>query len=304
MYLLLGDSQDPWCLSVRDALEARTYPARIIAQPMMHPSTFSWELDNRRSDSQLILDGELALRGDQIAGVFVRSTGWIAPEGWQPDDFAYMQAEMQAAALAWLWALACPVINRFRPAIWYRPHPPLLSWEPLLRRCGLPTPEALVTNLDREARAFRHRLSQDGVKGAVYGALTSDSRYLVTGDRDWDGLTVLQQRAPVCLTYPHAAPQLACVVGKRVIWDGDPTVQTSMLEPALRRFASAAGLVFVEVAFASASTGAAVIAVESRPYFEHFGEAARQQIAGEIAHLLTAQASHGRSLPEDSRQLR
>ena len=118
MHLLLGDPQDPCCSSVRTVLEARSYPTQIIANPLAQPGRFSWWLDKGHSFSQLAWDEEPALRDEDITGVLVRSNGWIDPIGWQPDDLAYMQAETQAALLAWLWSLACPVVNRYPPAIW------------------------------------------------------------------------------------------------------------------------------------------------------------------------------------------
>lgn len=294
MHLLLGDSQDPCCLSVRAVLEARNYPTRIISNTLVHPSRFAWRLNNDQSASQLVWDEEPPVLDDQITGVLVRSTGWIDPIGWKPDDLTYMQAETQAALLAWLWSLACPVVNRYPSAIWYRPQVPLLSWHLLLRRCGLPTLETLVTNVENEARAFGRRLAPEGVAGAVYGPLTSDVRYLVTGDEDWSGLAAMQRCAPVCLTYPHGAAQFVCVVGEQVVWEGEPCPETTLLEPALRRFATAASLAFVELAFAPTSNGIGVIAVEPYPHFEHFGDAARQQIVEGIVQLLTAEVDYSR----------
>jgi hypothetical protein len=294
VHLLLGDPQDPCCLSVRTALEARNYPTRIIANPLVHPSRFAWRLNNEQSASQLVWDEEPPVLDDHVTGVLVRSTGWIDPIGWQPDDLTYMQAETQAALLAWLWSLACPVVNRYASAIWYRPQVPLLSWQRLLRRCGLPTLETLVTNVEQEARAFGRRLALEGVAGAVYGPLTSDVRYLVIGDEDWSGLAAMQQRAPVCLAYPYGAAQLVCVVGEQVVWEGEPSPEIALLEPALCRFATAAGLAFVELAFASTSEGICVIAVEPHPHFERFGDAARQQIVEGIVHLLTSEVGYSR----------
>ena len=80
------------------------------------------------------------------AGVLVRSTGWLDPTGWAPADHAYMQSETQAALLACLTGLSCPVINRASASLWYRPRNPLLGWLPLLRRCGLPAPETILTD--------------------------------------------------------------------------------------------------------------------------------------------------------------
>jgi hypothetical protein len=297
MYLILGHPEDPCCQSVYTALKALNYPTRIITNPLSHPSRFEWRLDNEQSVSRLTLDEETLLPGNTIAGVLVRSTGWIDPAGWQPDDLAYMQAETQAALLAWLWSLMCPVVNRYPSAIWYHPHVPLLSWQGLLRRCGLPTLETLVTNVQQEARAFGQNLAREGVAGAVYGPLTSGARYIVTSEEDWTGLTAMQSYSPVCLTYPHEAAQLVCVVGERVIWEGDPPPETVVYEAALRRFAEAAGLVFVELAFANTARGVCIIAVEPHPHVDRFGEKARQQITDGIVHLLTTEADTNRKRP-------
>jgi hypothetical protein len=294
VYLLLGDPQDPCCLSVRAALEAGHSPARIIANPLARPSGFTWRLNNEQSVSQLVWHEEPPVPDSEITGVLVRSAGWIDPRGWQPADLIYMQTETQPALLAWLWSLACPVVNRYPPSIWYQPRVPLLSWQRLLRRCGLPTLETLVTNVEREARAFGRRLALAGFAGVVYGPLTSDVRYLVTSDEDWTGLAAMQGYAPVCLAQPYGAIQLVCVVGEQVVWEGEPAAEMAALEPALRRFSQVAGLALVELALAHAFDGFCVAAVEPRPFFEHFGESARQQIVAGIVQLLTAKRDGSR----------
>jgi len=288
VHLLLGDQEDPCCLAVRVRLEADNYPTRIIANPLAHPWRLAWLLNNKQSASQLLRDEEASVLDDQIAGVLVRSTGWIDPAGWQPDDLAYVHTETQAALLAWLWSLACPVVNRYSPAIWYQPQLALLTWQRLLRCSGLPTLEMLVTNVEQEAQAFRGQLAVKGVPGAIYGPLTSDVHYLLSGDEDWAGLAAMQRFMPVCLASPYEAAQLVCVVGEQVVWEREPSPEATLLEPALRRFAVAAGLAFVELALASTSEGICVTNVEPRPHFERFGDAAQQQIVEGIAHLLTA----------------
>ena len=287
MHLLVGSPQDPWCLRVRAALEARDYPTRIISNPLTAPARLTLRLDSHQSDSQFSWREDPQLFDDRIAGVLVCSTGWIDPDGWRPADLAYMHSEMQAALLAWLWSLACPVVNRYPSAIWYRPQAPLLCWQGQLRRCGLPAIETLVTNVEEETRSFRQRLTAEGATGAVYWPLTSDVRYLVSSDQDWIRIAAMQRYTPVCLTYPHEAAQLACVVGRQVVWEGEPTPEMSSFEPALRSFANATGLAFVELAFARISRGISVVAVEPYPRFERFGETARGQIVHELVRLLT-----------------
>jgi hypothetical protein len=288
VHLLLGHREDPCCAGVLGLLQARNYPVRIIANPLAHPSRFTWRLDTAKCASQFAWEAEPPIADDEIAGVLVRSAGWLDPAGWEPADLAYMRAETQAALLAWLWSLACPVVNRYPPAMWYRPRVPLLSWHSLLRCCGLPTQEVLVTNLEREARGFGRHLARQQIAGAVYAPLSSESRYLVRDDEEWRGLAALQQNAPVCLTEPHEAACFVCVAGDRVVWETDPSSEMIGFEPALHRFAVAAGLGVVELALAPARQGACVIAVEPYVNFEHFGARAKGRIVDGIVHLLTA----------------
>jgi hypothetical protein len=290
MHLLLGHPEDPCCASVRSLLEAGGYATRVIANPLEYPFRFAWRLSSEQSVGQLAWDGELPISSEHIAGVLVRSSGWINTSGWEADDLAYVRAETQAALLAWLWSLPCPVVNRYPAALWYRPQVPLLAWQPLLRRCGLPTVETLVTNVELEARDFGSRFAQEGVAGTVYGPLTGDQRYLVSDDEDWSGLAALQRTMPVCLFDPHGPAQLACVVGEWVVWEGEPSPAAVDLEPPLRRFAAAAGLACVELALASSSESLSVIAVDPQINFDHFGMAARQRVVEKIVQLLTAEA--------------
>jgi hypothetical protein len=162
----------------------------------------------------------------------------------------------------------------------------------------LPVLETLVTNVEEEASEFGRRLLREGVEGAVYGPLTSDVRYLVTGETDWSGLAAMQNCAPVCLTYPHGQAQPVCVVGGQMVWEGDPPPETAALEPALRRFAKATGLAFVELTLAPTAKGICVISVESHPSLQQFGDLGRQQIVERIADLLIAKGDSRKGATE------
>jgi hypothetical protein len=281
MYLLLGSVGDPFCSSLFAALEARGWPARIVENPTADQARFSWRIDTDCSVSRVAWNGEAAITDNELRGVLVCGPRWMSPDGWEPSDFAYIQAETQAAVVAWLWSLRCPVVNRYPAELWYRPKLPLLSWRPLLSCCGLPTPEALVSNVEEKTRAFGERT------GAVYSTLSTDAHYLVASDRDWSGLAALQLRAPVCLTMPHGEPKAACVVGGTVIWDGEPPAAAASLEPALRRFAEASGLVFVEIVLAEVAGRLCVVVVEHHPHFEHFGAHAQESIVENIVRRLS-----------------
>jgi hypothetical protein len=282
MHLLLGHSKDPCCAGVFNRLKARGLPVRIVAAPLAPPAQLTWRLDAAGLASSLYPDAP----DTGIAGVLVRDTGWLEPDGWDAADHAYMQAELRAVTLAWLAGLACPVINRPDATLWYRAGAPLLTWRALLRRSGLPLPEVVVTSDPAEARAFRGRLATGGVAGAVYAPLTEAAWYLLADDDAWERLATLQARAPVCLAEPHGATTLACIVGNAVIWDRAPPPEAVALEPALSRFAAAAHLTFVEIALAPVRRGLAVVLVDTLPRLEHFASTARARIIDALVALL------------------
>lgn len=290
MYLLLGDLQDSCCVRVRHELEARNCPVRVVSNPLVDPWRFAWRFNNEESVGQLGWGEEPPVTNDQIAGVLVRTSGWIDPLDWEPEDLAYMQAETMAALLAWLWSLPCPVVNRYPSMVWYRPQCPLISWQPLLQRCGLQIPETMVTNVEHEARAFGRTAAAGEIEGAVYGPISSAVRYLISSEEEWTGLATLQRVSPVCLAVPHGKTQLVCVVGERVIWDDEPSPDALRLEPALCRFAAAAGLAFVELVLAPIDERMCVVIVEPHPKLEHFSRASQQEMVEAIVGLLTTDA--------------
>lgn len=283
MHLLLGHSADPCCAGVFARLAARGVPVRIVASPLEPPAQLKWRLDASGLASSLYPD----VPDTAIAGVLVRDTAWLEATDWEAADHAYMQAELRAVTLAWLAGLACPVINRPDAALWYRAGATLLAWRVLLRRCGLPLPEVVVTSDPAEAHAFRRRLATDGVAGAVYTPLTARAGYLLADDQAWDRLTALQERAPVCLTEPHGATTLACIVGNEVIWDCTMPSEAVALEGGLLRFAAAAHLALVEVAVAPVRGGLAVVLVDTLPRLERFTPSAQACILDALVALFT-----------------
>ncbi len=283
MHLLLGHPDDLCCAGVRSRLETRGLDVRVLPAPLEPPARLTWRLDADGVASSLFP----GIPDTEIAGVLVRDTGWLDPEGWDPADHAYMQAEVRAVMLAWLAGLACPVINRPIAAHWYGVGAPVLAWRGLLRRSGLPLPRLVVTSDPAEARAFRHALAADGIAGAVYAPLTGAAGYLLADDEAWERLARLQaEGAPACLTEPHGPVSLACVVGDEVVWDAAPDARTARLEPALVSFAASASLTFVEIGVAPVHAGPAVVLAEPRPQLERFSPGARQRILDALAAQL------------------
>jgi hypothetical protein len=282
MHLILGHCDDTCCTGVKARLEARGLPTRLMATPFEPPSRWAWRLGADGVSTRLAPDDGPSV---DIDGVLVRSNGWVDPAGWEPADHAYMQSEVHAALLAWLAGLPCPVVNRASAALWYRHRNPLLIWLPLLRRCGLPTPETVVTDDPVAASDFGDRLQAAGVPGAVCTWLTREDAWLIA-PADWPALAALQAHTPVCLAEPHGRPRVACIVGRKVIWNGSPTRAEAALEPGLRRLAVEAGLDFLEVAAAPLRRGPGVVLVEPLPRLEHFDPSTHAEILDALTGLL------------------
>lgn len=286
MFLLLGHAQDSICQGVRAQLATQNRDARIVDAPLAPPGRLTWRLDAAGLTSSLYPD----LPDQAIDGVLVREAGWLDPADWAEEDFAYMQAEMRAVMLAWLNGLECPVINRPDASQWYRAGLPLAAWRRQLRSAGLNLPEVLVTSEPAEAAAFRRLLEARG-EGAIYAPLTYSSGYLLADDDAWNRLATVQARIPVWLTEAHGPPALACLAGGEVIWNDRPPPEAPSLEAAIRRFAAAAALTFVEIAFASVRGEPAVILVEPRPRLERYNERARTSIVTALVTALTGNAA-------------
>ena len=281
MYLLLGHSNDSCCQGLRAELAGHALDCRIIESPLSPPARLTWRLDAGGLASSLYPD----VTDDAIDGVFVRDTGWLNPDEWEEEDFAYMQAELRAVMLAWLNGLKCPVINRPDASQWYRSGVPLMAWRRQLRSAGLKLPEVVITSEPGEAAAFRRRTESNG--GAVYSPLTHASSYLLADDDAWKRLASLQAHVPVCLTQAHGLASLACVVGDDVIWNDVPPPDAPAIEAALRRFAAAASLTFVEIAIAPVRGEPVVVLVEPRPRLERYREPARARIVAALVAALT-----------------
>ena len=281
MYLVLGNKLDPCCQIVSAALRQRALMVRVLDCPFTGGATLSWSLASK-SESRLVLDDGHEVTSDKLDGVVVGSRGWIQGNDWQPEDHDYMRSETQAALLGWLWSLSCPVVGRLPASVWYRPLMPVTYWQPLLARCGLAVPEALVTNVVPESRGFRDRFGG----GAVYAPFSTPARYLIASESDWTGLAAVQDRAPVCLEQPHGSAQPVCVAGDRVIWDAAPPAGSTDVESRLRRFAASAGLNFVEFSIACGDC-LRVVDVNAQPRLARFSRDARVAIGDAIVECLT-----------------
>lgn len=293
MHLVLGHPEDSCCTALLERLATAGYEARLIPAPLEAPAHHQLRIEsNGICSTTLILDTPPAT---PIESVFVRSSGALDPADWVPADHAYMQAETQAAMLAWLFALDCPVVNRVNAELWYRARLPLLHWLARLRACGLLVPATIISNDAAEIDGFRREAETRDVSGAVFLSLAQHNSWLV-GDDDWDGVLALSTHVPVCLAEPHGRVGLLCVVGQAIIWDCEPTSGEAALSWRLLQFARLVGLEFVEIGLARVHAGTAVVHVDLLPRLERFCHDAQSRILDGLMDLLLCPAS--RSLKE------
>ena len=290
MHLILGHPEDSCCAALRERLSAEECEARVIAAPLEAPALHQLRIDaNGAYSTALILNDPPAV---PIESVFVRSSGVLDPLGWLAADHVYMQAEVQAAMLAWLSALDCPVVNRVSAELWYRARLPLPHWLSPLRACGLRAPEMIITNDEAGIDGFRRDAEGRGVPGAVFLSLAQQDSWLVSGE-EWKGVMALGRHAPVCLAEAHGPVGLLCVVGQSIVWDREPISGESALSGRLLQFARSQGLEFVEIGLARVQAGIAVVHVDLLPRLERFSAGAQGLILDGLMELLLGRARSG-----------
>jgi hypothetical protein len=289
MYLLIGDCNDFLCSGVKASLERRGCETRCLGNPCFEPVHFALRIDTLTSSSQLIFEDGRELSDRQIDGVLVAKPVKLSPTRWNRNDLAYAQTEIDAALLAWLWSLSCPVINRYSAALWFRSDPPLLSWYTMLLQHGLRGLDSVITNVETEARHFSMPLCDR----TVYTPLTSRSRYPLDSYEVWQKIGAILGATPINLTHEWIPRFAACVVGSRVVWNQAPPTEVPIIEKRFIHFVEAAGLAFCQIDITLTPDGVRVTNVDPCPRLELFSQSARLDIISELVKLLTGDLDPG-----------
>jgi hypothetical protein len=137
MYLFLGEPDDALSRNVRQALEKRGGRVHALLHPFSESTRFSWRLDSSHSSSVIVFEDGTSIADNGISGIFLRQRNAAGISDTGSADHSYIQAEIEAALLGWIWSLPCPVINRLPAWLWYCPKPPFQFWARLLRINGL-----------------------------------------------------------------------------------------------------------------------------------------------------------------------
>jgi hypothetical protein len=253
IYVFLGETEDALGRNVRRALEKRGAQVRALSNPFSH--RFSWRLDSTHTSSTVMFEDGTCLADSDVLGVFLRRSKTPRTTGAGSEDRSYIQAEIEAAILGWIWSLPCPVINRLPAWLWYNPKPPIQFWNRLLQ-----TSRLRGIDLDQP----------ESEPGWLSGAGGEPSRI---GDSS-KGCT------------------RACVVDQVVIWNDVRPEDLDRFETALIGFACRAGLSFVEFVIVKTSEGIRVQEVEPFPDLSRFCLASGRAITEALAKLFTDANQH------------
>lgn len=287
MYLLIGHDGDPCCQIVSALLLKRGHTVYVTSEPLTDDTVFCWMFDTNRSESSLRWhDGQL-ITDRAWRGVLVRGTGEPRHSaGWEPADLAYIRVETQAALIAWLRSLPCPVINRFTADLWFRPWRPLVEWCWLFERCGLPTLAVQITNDIAAAHRFADRWHGE----LTYAPLTSSTHYPVVTSQQWTELARLMEHLTIVLVEPYDGDvRYACIVGQHVFWSTGPdlnSAESKAIENGLRLLARMLQIDLVQIVLLVGENGPRCINVHVFPQFAVHSTEAQWVLGEEIVTLL------------------
>ena len=246
-FVIIGRSEDPCCRSVQGLLTSRGQEVLFLDETRLFPGLrLVWELSNGRSQGTLG-QGEQSVRLAETDGVLARFSGFpVSKEEFQTADGQYLSNEWHALMRGYVRALPCPVINRVRPELWYKPFlsvPDLVSFLPGLR---FKVPKTLIATSLEEAQLFfdecGHRV--------CYSPLTIPSKYPIETGEDLRKLATLAGFLPFHLREIVPGERgNAYVVGTDVVWEsssGAPMPETNVQERCVE-IAASLGLTFCEL---------------------------------------------------------
>jgi hypothetical protein len=247
MYLFLGETDDALGRNLGQALEKRGAQVRALTDPFSESTRFSWRMDSTHTNTTLIFQDGTCLAGSDISGVFLRRGAIPGTNRVGSEDYSYIQAEIEAAILGWIWSLPCRVINRLPPWLWYCRKSPRQLWSRLLLASGLAEVDCKP---EREA-----------------------------GSTNWDASTTFGIGDPsiVCCR--------VCVIGQAVVWHHAQPGNLDRYKTALIEFTRCAGLSFLEFVIAQAGDGIGVMEVNPFPDLGRFCGSCSDVITEELVKL-------------------
>jgi hypothetical protein len=286
-FVIIGRSEDPCCRLVQRHLTGRGQEVLFLEETRLFPGLrLVWDLSNGLSQGILGL-GEESVRLDETDGVLARFSGFpVSKEEFQTADGQYLSNEWHALMRGYLRALSCPVINRVRPELWYKPFlsvPDLVSFLPRLQ---FKVPKTLVATSSEDAQAFFEECGQR----ICYSPLTIPSKYPIETGEDLRKLAALSGFLPFHLreVVPGQSGN-AYVVGKDVVWEssGAPMPETAVQEHCVE-IAESLGLTFCELHLLKSTRNEwYCFGIACMPDLFQCAEDAREAISERLANALS-----------------
>jgi len=242
-----------------------------------------WQLNNGTAHGTVGFTTQ-ELDVSEIDSVLARFYGIAtSAEAFQTKDGQYLSSEWHALIRGYIQNLACPVVNRLRPELWYKASLQVHELLSLVPDLAFRLPKSIITTRFDDARGF-FALCGRRVR---YSPLTLPSRYMIETEGDLQKLEPLSKVLPLYLTELVDGDRAdVYVVGDRVIFDG---ASNAALGKRCKDTASALGLTFCQFHFTRTGddewycTG-----METMPHLLDCTDATREEVVGGIAELLGA----------------
>lgn len=289
--LVLGHAEDLCCRLVADELTRESRDVLMLPELGLFPQLqLTWSPHEDVARGALVFQGR-RVRFSEVDGILMRGYGVpVSPDDYATKDGQYVSAEWHALLAAWLQGMPCPVVNRVRPALWYKTHLNVPALRALAPALPLRLPRTLVTTRGDEARAFAQSLPHP----VWYGPLTQPSRYAVRDAEELAKLLKLDGVLPFYLTERvDGQPMDAYVVGDEVVAvdargmaDDDAA---AALRAACAEVGDALGLVFYRLSLVRAHDGAwYCYGLDRMPHLYECAAACQGRIAAALARVLVA----------------
>ena len=290
--LILGQAEDLCCQMVGERLTQAGRDVLFLPEDRLLPQmALAWTVQD---DTGRLRIEDRDVSFSEVEGVLYRFYGIpLSAEDYGTTDGPYICSEWNALWMAWLNAprevLACPVVNRLRPDLWYKTSLNIPALTALMPDLPFARPRTLVTTSADAARAF-HR----GLAGpAAYTALSGSSSYPIRDEEDLEKLTALNGTLPLHLTEEVPGQRYeAFVAGGTVTLVGPDGALCSPPPPALAdrcaRVGTHLGLAFFQLSLTEGAGGDwYCLGLDRMPQLYACGSDAQAEIVERLAALLT-----------------
>jgi hypothetical protein len=246
--LIIGRSDDRLCQLVEKEVRQQGRPVAFLNEDQVLPGLeIAWEPGEL--DLGTVGQGDWRIQLADIDAVFCRSFGVpVTPEDFETKDGQYVSAEWFALVMGLINQTNSTVINRLKPALWYKLRLAPADLLAIAPECGFRLPHTMVTTRVEDARTF----CAASVDGADYSPLTQPAHFPIRGPKDMDRLMTLGEYLPFQLVETlDGETAKVLVVGEsvfRIESDGEASDDVSPdLATKCRCLADVLGLTFFEL---------------------------------------------------------